>query len=217
MRQHGGHGRYGALVVAAAAAALLAGCQSGGAAALSLSGLTGTADAVPAEGAAKCPLAFDIAKAAKAAGVDGDAAPGSAKDPGSPVATAEGGKRAEAGTPLAQNPGALVSCTFHIGQEDVVAHTAVTRQPTAVAPLAPIVRQTSGSSVDELKSYIDQVGKARIGEPVATGSGNVAAVRLELDGDGDAVLLLGAGSDGRSALNGKQVGALTKALAEQLG
>ncbi|MFD9452982.1 hypothetical protein ACFWBC_07820 [Streptomyces sp. NPDC059985] len=29
------------------------------------------------------------------------------------------------------------------------------------------------------------MGKARIGEPVATGSGNVAAVRLELDGDGD--------------------------------
>ncbi|MFD6873700.1 MULTISPECIES: hypothetical protein [unclassified Streptomyces] len=57
------------------------------------------------------------------------------------MATAEGGKRAEAGTPLAQNPGALVSCTFRIGAEDVVAHTAATRQPPAVAPLAPIMQQ----------------------------------------------------------------------------
>ncbi|WP_405680791.1 hypothetical protein OG239_03115 [Streptomyces sp. NBC_00868] len=42
-------------------AALLAGCQSGGATPLSLSGLTETADSMGAKGADTCPLPYDIA------------------------------------------------------------------------------------------------------------------------------------------------------------
>ncbi|MFJ9338076.1 hypothetical protein ACIRP0_02150 [Streptomyces sp. NPDC101733] len=213
------HRRYGSLIGAAAAVTLLVGCQSEGAPALSLAGLTKTADAVPTAGAATCPLAFDIAEAAKAAGTDGDAAPGpgSPEEPGEPVATSEGGKRAEAGTPPAQNPGVLISCTFHIGREKVSVHTVATRKPQAVAPLAPVVQSASGSSSDELIAYLGQVGKAGTGEPVVTAGGNVATVRLKLDGEGDAALVVGAGASGSSSLGKEKVASLAKSLAEQLG
>ncbi|MFD9377680.1 hypothetical protein ACFWBH_19405 [Streptomyces sp. NPDC059999] len=208
--------RYGSLTGAAAAVALLAGCQSGSAPALSLDGLTKTVDAIPGEGQSSCPLAYDIAKAAKAAGADGASAPGSVKEPGAAIATGEGGKRAVPDTPLAQNPGALVSCVFHIGQEEVVVHTAATRHPQAVAPLAPIVAHLAGSSTQDLIAYVNRMAKAEIGEPVATGSGNVVAVRLKLDGEGDAVMVVGAGESGRSTMGRERITALAGSLADQV-
>ncbi|MFJ9078730.1 hypothetical protein ACIRO3_26335 [Streptomyces sp. NPDC102278] len=201
---------------AAAAVALLAGCESGSAPALSLAGLTKTADAIPSEGQDTCPLAYDITKAAKAAGAEGASAPGSVKEPGEAVATAEGGKRAEADTPLAQNPGALVSCVFHIGQEEVVVHTAATRRPQAVAPLAPIVGQLAGSSTKDLIAYINRMAKAKTGEPVVTESGNVVSVRLKLDGEGDAVMVVGAGDARHPALDRERIAALATSLADQV-
>ncbi|MFF3432086.1 hypothetical protein [Streptomyces sp. NPDC002602] len=208
--------RFGPLIGAAAAVTFLAGCQSGSAPALSLGGLTKTADAIPREGQASCPLSYDITKAAKAAGADGASAPGSLKEPGAAVATAEGGNRAEAGTPLAQNPGALVSCVFHIGREEVVVHTAATRHSQAVAPLAAIVAQLAGSSTDDLIAYINRMAEAKIGEPVVTKSGNVAAVRLKLDGEGDAVMVVGAGDTGHSSLGRERITVLATSLADQL-
>ncbi|GGZ47891.1 hypothetical protein [Streptomyces subrutilus] len=208
--------RYGSLVGVAAVTALLAGCQGGGAPALSLAGLTRTADAVPREGQASCPLAYDMAEAAKAAGAPGAAAPGSVKAPGAAVATSEGGKRAAPDTPLAQNPGALVSCVFHIGREEVVVHTAATRDPQAVAPLAALVAHLSASSTQDLIAYVDRMAGAEVGEPVVTGSGNVAAVRLRLDGEGDAVMVVGAGDPGRSSLDRDQLTALATSLADQM-
>ncbi|MFD4321586.1 hypothetical protein [Streptomyces sp. NPDC058548] len=215
------HGRHRLLIAAAlTAAALVTGCQSGsggGAAPLSLSGLTKTADGMPDEGAKTCPLPYDVAEAAKAAGLNGAAGAGPVQDDGDPVATAEGGKRAEPGTPLAENPGVLVSCVFHIGEDDVQVHTVATRAPQAIAPLAPVVQVLSGSSVDELVGYMKKAGDAEAGDAVVTDSGNVAAVRLRLDGDGDAYLLVGLGDAGAGAPGrGKQVAALAGALAGQV-
>ncbi|GAA2655982.1 hypothetical protein [Streptomyces vastus] len=212
------------LTVAAAltAAALMTGCQSddgdssSGTAPLSLSGLTETADGIPDDGTSTCPLPYDMAKAAKVASLDAEAGPGPVQDGDAPVATAEGGKRAKPGEPLAENPGALVSCTFHIGQESVQVHTLATREPSGIAPLAPVVSSLAAVTADDLTSYVDKVGKAEAGEVVITDSGNVAAVRLKLDGDGDASLLVGAGEAGTASLNRKQVGDLTKALADQV-
>ncbi|MCM2394317.1 hypothetical protein [Streptomyces albipurpureus] len=72
-------------------------------------------------------------------------------------------------------------------------HTVATRKPSAIAPLVPVVQTLSGSSVDELAGYIEKAGAAKTGDAVVTDSGNVAAVRLKLDGDGDAYLLVGLG------------------------
>ncbi len=218
------HGRHRPLIAAAlVAATLVTGCQSdaggtgGGAAPLSLSGLTKTADGMPDDGAGTCPLPYDVAEAAKGAGLDGAAGAGPVQDGGDPVATAEGGKRARPGDPLAENQGALVSCAFHIGKDDVQVHTVATRTPQAIAPLAPVIQMLSGSSVDELVGYTKKAGEAKAGDAVVTDSGNVAAVRLKLDGDGDAFLLVGLGEAGAASPDREQqVGDLARALAGQV-
>lgn len=105
------------LIAAGLAAALVTGCQSaaggtgGGATPLSLIGLTKAADGMSDDGAAACPLPYDVAEAAKTAGLNEAAGAGPAQDDGEPVATAEGGTRVKFGEPLAENPGVLVSCT----------------------------------------------------------------------------------------------------------
>jgi hypothetical protein len=172
---------------------------------------------MPDDGASACPLPYDIAEAVKAAGLEGEAGPGPVQDDGdTPVATGEGGKRAEPGEPLAENPGALVSCTFHIGQDDVRVHTIATRKPNAIAPLAPVISSLAGSSADDAIGYIDKATAAEAGEVITTTSGNVTSVRLELDGDGDAALLVGAGEAGDTSLSRKQAGDLTEELASQV-
>ena len=218
------HGRHRLLIAAAlTAATLVTGCQSdaggtgGGAAPLSLSGLTKTADGMSDVGESACPLPYDVAEAAKTAGLNGTKAAGSVEDDTAPVATAEGGKRARPWEPLAKNPGVLVSCTFHIGEDDVQVHTVATRKPQAIAPLAPMVQTLSGSSVDDLVVYMKRAGDAKPGDAVVTDSGNVAAVRLKLDGDGDAYLLVGLGEAGTGSPDRRQqVGDLAGALAGQV-
>lgn len=212
--------RHRPLVAAAlTAATLVVGCQSdggGGMAPLSLSRLTGTADDMPAKGSDTCPLPYDMAKAAKTAGLDAPSGPGPVRGDDDPVATAEGGERAEPGEPLAENPGALVSCVFHVGRDDVQVHTIATRERHAIAPLAPLIQTLSGVSTDDLISYVKKAGDARAGDVTGAGSGNVAAVRLGLDGDADAFLLVGAGENGTASLDRKQVAGLTEALAAQV-
>ncbi|MFC8103219.1 hypothetical protein ACH4MG_31395 [Streptomyces sp. NPDC017454] len=183
---------------------------------LSLKSLTETADGVPDDGASTCPLPYDMAEAAKTAGLEPDSGPGPVQDGDEPVATAEGGKRAAAGDPLAENPGALVSCTFHVGEEDVQVHTLATREPSGIAPLAPVVSSLAAADNDDLVSYVDKVAQTEVGEVVITDSGNVASVRLKLDGEGHAALLVGTGRTGRTSLTSEQVGDLTSALADQV-
>ncbi|MER6613561.1 hypothetical protein [Streptomyces xantholiticus] len=213
-------GRHRLLIAGVLTAALVTGCQSGtegGAAPLSLSGLTETADGMPDNGASTCPLPYDVAAAAKGTGLDEAAGPGPVQDDGDPVATAEGGKRAESGEPLAENPGVLVSCTFHIGKDDVQVHTVATLKPQAIAPLAPVVQSLARASIDDLSRYMKRAGDAKAGDVVVTDSGNVAAVRLKLDGDGDAYLLVGLGDAGSGApARNQQVADLAGALAGQV-
>ncbi|MFD9409672.1 hypothetical protein ACFWBN_22020 [Streptomyces sp. NPDC059989] len=200
--------RYGATIASVAVIALLAGCESGsGAAPLSLSGLTKTAESLGTKGAGTCPLPYDIAKATKAAGVDASAGTGSVKDADEPVATGE---------VRSDNPVALVSCTFHIGEESVHVHTAATDKPQANAQLAPLIQYLAGLSLNDLIAYTKKAGEAKAGEPVLTDGGTVAVVRLKLDGEGDATLLVGVGESGHSALSRDQVGKLAKALTAQV-
>ncbi|MEU3249605.1 hypothetical protein [Streptomyces sp. NPDC006997] len=228
------HVRHRLAIAAAltAAAVLMTGCQSdsdsegdsggGGSAALSLDGLVETADGVPEDGADTCPLPYDIAAAAKAAGVDGEAGPGPVReDAETPVATGEGGKRAKGKEPLAENPGALVSCTFHIGPDDVRVHTVATEERNAITILAPVVSELTRVAIDDVVAFTNEAATTEeTGKVVTADTGNVATVRLELDGEGDAALLVGT-VDGESgepdaALDRKQLAALTEALAGQV-
>lgn len=211
--------RRGVWRAAAAVAVVLmagAGCDADGGEQLSLAGLTGTADAVPEDGADSCPLPYGIAEAAKAAGLDGKAGAGPAGGGEDPVATGEGGGRAEAGDPLAENPGALVSCVFHVGRHDVWVHTVATRDRNAVNVLTPVVARLGELSTDDAIGFVGKSGRAGAGEVVVAPSGNIAAVRLELDGDGDAALLVGVGEPGAPGVDAGRTRGLTEALAEQV-
>ncbi|WP_328659564.1 hypothetical protein [Streptomyces sp. NBC_00334] len=206
-----------AITAVLAAAVVLTGCQGGSDTdSLSLSSLTKTADAVPDDGTDSCPLPYDISEAAKTAGTDGTAGLGPAQAEDAPIATVEGGKRAEPGDPLAVNSGVLISCTFHIGQDDVQVHTVATRERHAIYPLAPVVSSLASLSGNDATGYVEKAADAETGKVVSTDSGNVASVRLKLDGEGDAALLVGAGKDGHTSLSPEQVGNLAQVLAEQI-
>ncbi|MFE3863773.1 hypothetical protein ACFXPT_25520 [Streptomyces goshikiensis] len=217
VRGLGRSGRRCAAPVAAAAVAvlLLSGC-SGGGDALSLGSLQEKAAKIGGDGAADCPLAYDLAGAAKTAGVSLAAGPGDTQGE-EPAVTAEDGREAPEGSAWAANPGALVTCTFHLGQEDVEVHTVATEKVQALSVLAPVAQRAAGIGIDDLRTFLKDAAAAKKGVPVVAKSGNVAAARLGLDGSGDASLLLTVGDSGKSGLGAEQVGALAKALAGQLG
>lgn len=95
-------------------------------------------------------------------------------------------------------------------------HTVATREPQAGAQLAAIVQYLAGISTADLIAYVKQTGEAKAGEPVLTGSGNVATVRLKPDGDGDAALVIGVGENGHASLERARVGDMAEALADQV-
>ncbi|MET9774876.1 hypothetical protein ABZ023_11530 [Streptomyces sp. NPDC006367] len=199
------------------AAVLLTGCQSGSSAEpLSLAGLTKTADAVPDDGADTCPLPYDMAEAAKKAGTGAPGGPGAERDMEAPTATAEGGKRAKPGDPLAVNPGVLISCTFHVGQNDVQVHTIATRDRDAINLLGPVVSSLASKSSGDTVGYLGKAGAADAGDVIGDG-GAIASVRLELDGEGDAALLVGVSEADIATLTPEVIEGLAGALAQQLG
>lgn len=95
-------------------------------------------------------------------------------------------------------------------------HTVATRKRHAIYQLTPVVSSLAAVSASDAVSYVEKAGAAEVGEVVITDSGNVAAVRLKLDGDGDAALLVGAGHAGTASLDRKQISDLTEALVEQV-
>ncbi|WP_327278853.1 MULTISPECIES: hypothetical protein [unclassified Streptomyces] len=214
IRRRRERGRRSAAAVAVVAAAfLLSGCTGGDA--LSVDELREIADAVDPEGGIDCPLPYDFAEAAEAAGVTGDAGPGYATaDLAAISGETDGGS--DPNGPFARNPGGVVSCVFHIGREDLEVHTVATRRPRALSVLLPVVSKAAGVGPDGLIPFSEAAAAAEAGTPVLVTSGNVAAVRLELDGNGDASLLLTAGDAGHSGLSRGQVEGLARALAGQV-
>lgn len=125
---------------------------------VSLDGLTEAADRVGPDGSDRCPLPYDLKKAADAAGLSGGVGAGAAPggDADAPMATAENERMAEPGDGLANNPGALVSCVFHIGDETVEVHTVATRKPRAENQLAPVIMRVGRLSHDGLTAYLER-------------------------------------------------------------
>ncbi|MDQ0793632.1 hypothetical protein [Streptomyces sp. B1I3] len=205
------------------AVALLAGCQgntegSGGTRArVSVEGLAAKADEVGPDGADTCPLPYDFANAVSAAEITGETGPGPA--PGGvdePPATAENGLEAEEGAPFALNPGALVSCWFHIGGRSLEVHLVATRKPLPEVLLSPVILEAGGEDVDALKAYFHVTGEAEPGRPVLGKTGDYATVRVEAEGRGGAALLVTPGDAGGGRLRGERLSALGRALYEQI-
>ncbi|MGW6718975.1 hypothetical protein [Streptomyces sp. NPDC054995] len=219
--------RRGGTLSVLLAAALLTGCQqddgdraSGTAAdgTVSVSALR-AADDVGPDGADVCPLPYDVAAPAKKAGLAGEAGGGAAPgdDSDDPAVTAESGRNAEGPGGFAANPGALVSCLFHVGDQTLEIHTIATESKSAENLLAPVIMAAGRLSSDDLVSYLQRTGATAPGEAVATENGGCATVRVKPADDGDASLVVTAGQGDNAGPGREKLTALASALHAQLG
>ncbi len=206
------------------AVALLAGCQGStddGAGAdgvpVSVERLAEMADEVGPYGSDTCPLPYDFAKAASTAEITEEAGAGPAPGDSQPaVVTAENGYKAKKDEPFAFNPGALVSCWFHVGGQSVEAHLIAGEKPQPEALLSPTLVAASDQDPDELGPYFRRTGKAEPGSPVPGTTGDYVTVRVEPEGEGHAALLLTLGRTKGPHFGEERLVALSRALYEQI-
>ncbi|MGW9451310.1 hypothetical protein [Streptomyces sp. NPDC055632] len=198
---------------------VLAGCGSGGSeagGALSVDRVIEAAEKVGKDGADTCPLPYDAGAAAEAAKLDRGMEAGAAgAEAGEPVATAEGGRTTDPQSVWAGKPGALVSCAYHLGGEDLELHTGSTGEGSAVYLQAPVIQAAGGMDLSALKAYTVKGAEAKPGEAVQSEGGNVVTVRLDSGGKGDVALVLTVGDSGKTSLERGQVLALARAFASQ--
>lgn len=214
------HGVLGLVCAVPVLLATLTGCgndegaNSGGA--LSLDRLTQVAEGVGKDGAESCPLPYDAGKASDAVGLRQDIAPGGAgAEADEPVATAEGGKTTDPQSVWAGKAGALITCSYHVGGEDLEIFTIGTAEGRGAYALAPTIQSAGSMGQDELKAYTEKAATAKPGEAVPSESGNVVTVRLDAGGKGDVALVLTAGEDGKTSLQSKEVVELATTFAAQ--
>ncbi|MFJ4338157.1 hypothetical protein [Streptomyces sp. NPDC088915] len=197
----------------------LAGCGSGGEEAggdLSVDRVVEVADEAGEGGTDTCPLPYDAGAAAKAAKLDGDLRPGAAgAEADEPAATAEGGRTTDAQSPWAGKPGALITCSYHLGGEDLKVRTGAVSEGNAVYLQAPVIQAAGGMDPSTLRAYTVKGAGAKAGEAVQSEGGNVVTVRLDSGGKGDLALVLTAGDAGKTSLERGQVLALARAFASQ--
>ncbi|MBO8193210.1 hypothetical protein ITI46_16265 [Streptomyces oryzae] len=153
-----------------------------------------------------CPVHYDLAGAARAAGVAGAGAV--------EARSVEGERPDGADSPLAQAGGALVDCGYRLGEERIRLFTVAVTKGTAVNVLLPQIQHDAALSMDALLAYADRARRAKRGEPLLTSTGNVAAVRLPTAGDGDLALVLSIGKH-HTRLSRDQVTKLATHLADQ--
>lgn len=198
-------------------AAALAGCGSGGSGgsgghALDVSGLMKLADGVHAKPTAKCPVPYDIAAAAKSAGVSGTAAPATGTD--AVVADTQAG--ADRDSVLVTFNGAILTCAYQVGGETVTVATTATHKKGAALPMMmPLIQRDATMASADARTFVDRSTKADTGTATVTPSGNVAVVRLKSTDSGALELILTAGKDGHSSLSSAKVGHLAEQLAGQ--
>lgn len=189
---------------------------AGASGSLSLDKLVTLSDEVGKDGADKCPLPYDVAEAADEARLSEGIEPGAAgAETDVPAATAEGGKTTDPQSPWAGKAGAWITCSYHVGTEDLDIHTAGTEGGRATNLLLPRAQSAGGMSIDELKLYSEKAAKTKPGEAVPNKSGNVVTVRLDSGGKGEVALLLTVGESGKSTLKPQQVLELARAFAAQ--
>ncbi|WP_370415171.1 hypothetical protein [Streptomyces fradiae] len=199
----------------------LVGCQSGESGsgdhdALSVERLALLADGVGKGSSKDCPLPYDVAKAAAKVGLGNDIVPGAPDDQDAVVATAENGTQPEKDSAWAANPGALVRCTYHVGEDALKIYTIGGRKPGVVSLLVPVMQQAGGMDVSsELAPYVEETKKAAPGEAVQSAGGNVVTVPLSTDDADHVAMVLTVGNMGKTSLKPGQILELAKTFAAQ--
>ncbi|MFJ6514327.1 hypothetical protein ACIQMO_16860 [Streptomyces sp. NPDC091406] len=209
------------------AAALLTGCgQDGGDGSsgaadgtVSVSALRAAVDEVGPDGADACPLPYDVAEAAKKAGLPGKtgAGPAPGDDSDDPAVTGESKWAVDGPGGFATHPGALISCLFHVGGETVEVHTVATESRRAENVLMPVIVDAGALSLDDGTSYLERTASAAPGEAVATENGGCVTVRVKPADDGDAALVVTAGEGDGDGPGREKLTAMASALHAQLG
>lgn len=199
------HPAAAATAATLAAAALLAGCSSGGSD-LTVSGLRDKA-APAAKGAASCPVDYDIAAAARKAGLAGRTKDGRA--------TAETTAGASADSPIAQAKGVDLECAYTVNGEKITVQTVAVEKGRAVYLMAPLIARDAALSSSQLRTYLGKAVKSDPHRAAVTPSGNVATVPLPASGTGDLALVTTFGADGKTTLTPHQVTVLAEALSHQ--
>ncbi|MFG2644562.1 hypothetical protein ACGFYP_26745 [Streptomyces sp. NPDC048370] len=200
--------------------ATLVGCGGGGGAdaggSLGVDRVVELAEGVGKDGADACPIPYDAGKAAEAAKVgEGIEAGAAGAEAGKPMATGEGGKTSDPQSAFAGKPGGLISCSYHVGGEDLTIHTVGTEAGSAINILLPTAQNAGSMSVEDVKAFHAKAADAKFGEPAASRGGNVVTVRLDSGGKGDVALLLTVGEEDKSALKPEQVQELARTFAAQ--
>ncbi|MEU9999584.1 hypothetical protein [Streptomyces sp. NPDC050848] len=200
--------------------AALAGCGGGGGAdaggSLGVDRVVELAEGVGKDGADTCPIPYDAGRAAEAAKVgEGIEAGAAGAEAGKPMATGEGAKTTDPQSAFAGKAGGLISCSYHVGGEDLTILTVGKEAGSATNYLLPTAQYAGDMSVEDVKAFSEKAADAKFGEPVASKGGNVVTVRLDSGGKGEVALLLTVGEDDKSALKAEQVLELARTFAAQ--
>ncbi|MFI6977746.1 hypothetical protein ACIBSV_04045 [Embleya sp. NPDC050154] len=142
-------------------------------------------------GALPCPLPYDVAAATAKIHLDG------AVTPGEPVTTAsEGWSDDEAAardpysnlTPTQRANGVEVTCSYRVGAAKLDVATYASRRGHPVMMALPIIQRDADAAVQDLSAFADKMATIGPHQVVPVGNGHVAAVRLNVNGPGVAML-----------------------------
>jgi hypothetical protein len=184
--------------------------DTGGAApALSVSGLVGRIKPAADAPTSTCPVAFDVAAGARAAGLTGAVSPAAQG-----VDAATDGSATGADFLKQVAPAATLQCSYRVGDSTVHALLiAVSHANTALNFAMPQLNFWSGGDLTALTAFVPKAQAAPVGTATAAPGNKAAVVRLKVD-NGDAVLAVGVETS--QSVSEQQIGALAETLAKQV-
>ncbi|MFI6986337.1 hypothetical protein ACIBSV_48345 [Embleya sp. NPDC050154] len=146
-----------------------------------------------------CPFRFDVAAAARAAGITQPVRPGDPQSEGSetparpaqPATPAVG--TAPAGPEIPASPAVWgITCNYEVGASRLEVHVVgSSAADTAINMFAPVIQRGGALKTDDLVGFLRDATAAGPGTVMVTpGRGTVATARLPVAGDGDIAVVL---------------------------
>ncbi|MEU0934038.1 hypothetical protein [Embleya sp. NPDC005971] len=165
-------------------------------------------------GGSQCPLPFDVAAATAAIHLDGVVTPG---DPAADGSQGWSDDEAKARDPysdltaMQRSNGVEATCRYKVGTVEIHVDTWAARRGPAINAALPLIQRDAGVSVDTLGDFATRMTRIAPQQVVPVGEGKVAAVRLNVDGPGEAVLFVSA-----ETLPPDRIATLASTFAKQL-
>ncbi|WP_406299287.1 hypothetical protein OG948_29040 [Embleya sp. NBC_00888] len=140
----------------------------------------------------RCPLPFDVAAATARIHLDGAVTPG---DPAA-VDVGEGWSDDEAAardlysnlTPVQRANGVTATCSYRVGAAELDVATFASRRGHPLVMGLPVIARDADAASPVLGAFADKMATIAPQQVVPVGNGHVAAVRLNVNGPGEAAL-----------------------------